>query len=116
EVEPGERATVVAQFAGDQTTRVQIAPLGEGDDLLDIGLHGLRLGKRGHDLTVLEHRDGEVPQRGCAVRGGATEFVSAFAVTHGSILRCGVVPPALARVLRSCLRRWCQTDGPAGSC
>jgi len=48
---------------------VEVAALGEGDQLLDLGLHGLRLGLRGLDPLVLDQVAGEVAKERAAVSG-----------------------------------------------
>ncbi|VXA90708.1 hypothetical protein BREVUG8_10100 [Brevundimonas sp. G8] len=72
----------VANLADGLTTSVQVALLGEGDQLLDEGTQFLRLGQGRGDLLVLDQRGGHVREHGGAVATRATEFTMGGAVAH----------------------------------
>src|SRR4051812_18218011 len=61
---------------------MQVAALGEGDQPLDLGLHGLRLGGRGLDPLVVDQLLGQVHQERLAVRRVARQLVPVPPVAH----------------------------------
>jgi hypothetical protein len=61
---------------------MQVAALGEGDQLLDHGPQLLGLRQGGHDLLVLDQARGHVGEHGRAVGGRTTQFAVGFTVTH----------------------------------
>src|SRR6185436_14840626 len=62
--------------------RVQVAALGERDQLLDLRLDGLGLGLTGSDPLVLDDLLAEVREQRLAMRGAARELVAVSLVTH----------------------------------
>src|SRR5215210_5687964 len=52
------------------------------DQLLELGLHGLRLGLAGPDPLVLDQLPGEVLHQRLAVRGVAAQLVALLGVAH----------------------------------
>ena len=74
---------VLAEVRERLPARVQVAPLAERDQLLDLGLHRLRLRLARLDPLVLDHLDAEVAEQRLAVRGVAAELVAGLAMAHG---------------------------------
>src|SRR5690606_5808727 len=72
----------VANGADGLTTSVQVALLGEGDQLLDEGTQFLRLRQGGRDLLVLDQRGGHVGEHGLAVADRTAELTIGGAVAH----------------------------------
>src|SRR3954451_20318004 len=62
--------------------RVQVAALGQRDQLLDLGLDGLGLRLAGLDPLVLDQLAREVAQERLAMGGITAELVSLLAVAH----------------------------------
>src|SRR3954462_4990727 len=75
---------VLAERRQRLTPRVQVAALGQGDQPLDLGLHGLRLRGRGLDPLVVDQLLGQVHQERLAVRRVARQLVPVPLVAHGS--------------------------------
>ena len=70
--------------------RVLLVGLGRGvlclgDDLLDEGPQGFRLGQRGLDATVGDERDGEIGHHRAAVFDGHAQGSVVFVMTHGVV-------------------------------
>src|SRR4051812_22719678 len=63
---------------------MQIPPLGESNQLLDLGLDRLGLGLAGLDPFVLDQLLGEVREQCLAMRRVAAQLVSLLAVAHRS--------------------------------
>src|SRR5690606_2248688 len=72
----------VADGADGLTTGVQVALLGEGDQLLDEGTQFLRLGQSRGDLLVLDQRGGHVSEHGLAMADRTAELAVSGAVAH----------------------------------
>src|SRR5262245_6717903 len=86
---------VLPQLRHAPPARVQVAALGERDELLDLGLDGLRLRLRCLDPLVLDQIAREVAQQRPAVGRVAGELVPLLAVTHGR--NASGATPAAAR-------------------
>src|SRR3954453_4437083 len=74
---------VLAQDRQGLTARVQVALLGERDELLDLGLDGLGLGLGRLDALVLDDLLAEVGQQRLAVGAVAAALVSGLLMAHG---------------------------------
>src|SRR4051812_39649233 len=81
-----DRELVLAERRQRLAPRVQVAALGERDQLLDLGLDGLGLRLAGLDPLVLDDLLAEVGQQRLAVRGVAAELVAVLLMAHRS---CG---------------------------
>jgi hypothetical protein len=68
---------------------VQVAALGERDQLLDLGLDGLGLGLGRFDPLVLDDLLAEVHEQRLAMSGVAAELVACLLVAHGLVLMGG---------------------------
>ncbi len=64
------------------TASVQVAALGQGDQLFDERTQFLGLGQGGDDLLVLDQRGRHVGEHGGAVSGRTAQFTVSFTVTH----------------------------------
>src|SRR5262245_29692924 len=64
---------------------VQVAPLGESDQLLDLGLDRLCLRLAGFDPLVLDQLLGEVREERAPMCGVAAELVSLLAMPHRAV-------------------------------
>ena len=73
---------VLAQRAERLAAGVQVAALGQRDQLLELGLDRLGLGLGGLDALVLDDLLAEVRQQRLAVRGAAAELVAGLLVAH----------------------------------
>src|SRR3954449_2268828 len=67
--------------------RVQVAALGQRDQLLDLGLDRLGLGLGGLDALVVDDLFAEISQERLAVRGAARQLVALALVAHQSSRR-----------------------------
>src|SRR6185295_9243384 len=72
----------VAQLRGRLTARVQVAALGQRDQLLDDRAQVLRLRQRRDDLLVLDQRGSEMLEQRVALVGAPVELAVSIAVTH----------------------------------
>ena len=86
----GHRAALLRNLAfvadlGDRLTAgVQVAPLAQGDQLLDDRTQVLRLGQGGDDLLMLDQRGREIGEHRLAVAYTAGEAAAFETVAHGS--------------------------------
>src|SRR5918996_1580282 len=70
------RGPGVASLGDQEPARVQIAPLAQGDQLLDQRPQLLGLGQRGLDLLVLDQRNGHVGEHRLAVARRAVQLAA----------------------------------------
>jgi hypothetical protein len=78
-----DRELVLPQRAERLTAGVQVAALGQRDQLLDLGLDRLGLRLRALDPLVLDDLLAEVGQQRLAMGGVAAELVARLLVAHG---------------------------------
>ena len=71
---------------GNLAAAGEAAALRHGDQLLNERLDGLRLGKRGLDLAVLEEAGGEVAEHRATVIFLHAQLLAKYTVTHGWFL------------------------------
>src|SRR3954451_23900544 len=78
---------VLAERGERLPSRVQVAPLGQRDQLLDLGLDRLGLGLGGLDALMIDHLLAEVSQERLAVRGAPRQLVALALMAHQSSRR-----------------------------
>src|SRR5205085_1590603 len=88
------RELVLAQGREGLAPRVQITPLGQRDQLLDLRLDRLGLGLGGLDALVVDDLLGQPTQQGPPVRGGTAELVALALVTHRRAETLAISPRA----------------------